>query len=589
MTGVQGKVQRAFQPAGETAGKQFGNSFSKLATDPLVNFGDKILKGTLIAGTVAAGAAIIKNIGGAINRIDTLVAFPRVLEAMGASSEQAAKATDTLSKRLQGLPTSLQEGAASVQSLVSAGLGVEQATDVFLAFNNATLAASVDAGTAQGAFMQLTQAISKGKIDGQEWNSIVSAMPTAFQALSKETGKSREELRELYRTNPEQLLADLTRLDKEGGGGLASLEEQARAATGGIGTAFDNLNNAITRGMESIAKEIGGGDLEAGQKKISDGITAIGKAFGDALVNVGKFIGFVQKNWGVFGPIIAAIGAFVGVLVVLAATVRIVTAAKLAWAAITAVIAAPIVLIVAAIAALAAGLIYFFTQTELGKNIWQGFVSFLGTAWAKITGFFTGAWNIIKSLWSGVVSFFAGVWNGIVAVFSAVGSWFGNVFQGAWNAIKNVFSTVGSFFRGVWNTIVGIFGTVGTAVGNAIGNSFKSVVNSVISGAVNIINGFINGINGAINLINKIPGVNIGKLGKLPVPQLAEGGVVTKPTLAMIGEGRESEAVIPLSKLDAMLNGGGGGAITINQTNTVTSELDMNLINRNLTWELGRA
>ena len=35
---------------------------------------------------------------------------------------------------------------------------------------------------------------------------------------------------------------------------------------------------------------------------------------------------------------------------------------------------------------------------------------------------------------------------------------------------------------------------------------------------------------------------------------MAEGGVATGPTLAMIGEGNESEAVLPLSKLGGMLN-----------------------------------
>lgn len=40
------------------------------------------------------------------------------------------------------------------------------------------------------------------------------------------------------------------------------------------------------------------------------------------------------------------------------------------------------------------------------------------------------------------------------------------------------------------------------------------------------------------------------------IPALAKGGIVTGPTLALIGEGRESEAVIPLSKLDAMISGG---------------------------------
>lgn len=49
-------------------------------------------------------------------------------------------------------------------------------------------------------------------------------------------------------------------------------------------------------------------------------------------------------------------------------------------------------------------------------------------------------------------------------------------------------------------------------------------------------------------------------IGKINIPGLAEGGVVTKPTLALIGEGRESEAVLPLSKLNALVSGGGGQA-----------------------------
>ena len=55
------------------------------------------------------------------------------------------------------------------------------------------------------------------------------------------------------------------------------------------------------------------------------------------------------------------------------------------------------------------------------------------------------------------------------------------------------------------------------------------------------------------------------KLVTLPamgIPGLAEGGIVTGPTLALIGEGRESEAVIPLSKLP-QIAGATGGAVEV--------------------------
>ena len=54
--------------------------------------------------------------------------------------------------------------------------------------------------------------------------------------------------------------------------------------------------------------------------------------------------------------------------------------------------------------------------------------------------------------------------------------------------------------------------------------------------------------------VSKETGINI--------PFLAEGGIVTSPTLAMIGEGGESEAVIPLSKLP-QIAGATGGAVEV--------------------------
>jgi hypothetical protein len=48
------------------------------------------------------------------------------------------------------------------------------------------------------------------------------------------------------------------------------------------------------------------------------------------------------------------------------------------------------------------------------------------------------------------------------------------------------------------------------------------------------------------------------------VPMMAEGGIVTSPTLAMVGEGRGPEAIIPLDKMSSMGFGGNAGSVTIN-------------------------
>ena len=146
-----------------------------------------------------------------------------------------------------------------------------------------------------------------------------------------------------------------------------------------------------------------------------------------------------------------------------------------------------------------------------------------------------------------MVAFFKSIWNGIKNVFGSVGSWFGNVFGKAWQAVKNVFSNWGSFWSGLWSTISNTFSS-GTNIANAISGSVKAGINGVISSIEGTINSGISLINGAIGLINKIPGVEIGKLGMLSFPRLARGGFALGNSLVEIGEQNKKEVVLPLER-----------------------------------------
>jgi hypothetical protein len=101
--------------------------------------------------------------------------------------------------------------------------------------------------------------------------------------------------------------------------------------------------------------------------------------------------------------------------------------------------------------------------------------------------------------------------------------------SGSIDLIKGYFSTLLGFYKGIFNTIASLWN-------NSIGKlSFKTP--------------------------SWVPGFG-GKGFDVPnIPMLAEGGIVTRPTLAMIGEGGQPEAVIPLSKLGNM--GGGNMYVTI--------------------------
>lgn len=131
--------------------------------------------------------------------------------------------------------------------------------------------------------------------------------------------------------------------------------------------------------------------------------------------------------------------------------------------------------------------------------------------------------------------------EGVIGIFGGLIDFITNVFSGNWS--------------GAWQAIVDVFGNVfGT-----IANIAKVPINAVISG----INWCIEKINGiSVTVPDWVPGLGGKTFGfSIPsIPLLAEGGIATGATLAMVGEGQEPEAILPLSKLAGMLEGQSGGA-----------------------------
>ena len=189
-------------------------------------------------------------------------------------------------------------------------------------------------------------------------------------------------------------------------------------------------------------------------------------------------------------------------------------------------------------------------KTNVIDPIANFFVGLWNTIVAGITSFVEGAKQVIGTIveWistniiTPIASFFSGLWDGIVTgVISFIDS-VKVVFITIVEWIKtNIIDPIASFFNGLW---VGIK-TAFDVVANTISSVLKGAVNTVLSFICGIINGVISAINGAIGVINAIPGVEITKITKLEVPKLAQGGIVDKPTLSVIGEAG-TEAVMPL-------------------------------------------
>ena len=140
-----------------------------------------------------------------------------------------------------------------------------------------------------------------------------------------------------------------------------------------------------------------------------------------------------------------------------------------AFSIFNAVLAAnPIGLIVTAVAALVAALIWFFTQTETGQQIWSSFVDWIKQAWQGIADFFVNLWSGISegasTLWDGVVAAWTAYVETVKAVWGAIGTFFSDLWTGiqefasvAWTDITStVMAIIQPFidgFMNIWSNI----------------------------------------------------------------------------------------------------------------------------------------
>lgn len=181
---------------------------------------------------------------------------------------------------------------------------------------------------------------------------------------------------------------------------------------------------------------------------------------------------------------------------------------------------------------------------------WQAvkdFGSAVRDGWSAIIAFFVNGWTSIKEKWAAAKQFFSDLWAAIKKVFTGIPEYFSGKFSDAWNGVKRAFSAVGEFFGGIWETIKSRFTDIGQKTADAIGGAFRSAINATLGVVEGAINKVPQAVNGALDKINALPGVSIPMMPEIRLPRLAGGGILTKPTVAQIGEAGD-EAVIPLER-----------------------------------------
>lgn len=312
-----------------------------------------------------------------------------------------------------------------------------------------------------------------------------------------------------------------TRMDNMKGS-LQELSGSVETAAISIGQRLIPILTDVVKTVTDVANKFL--SLPAG---VQGGIVAFLGIVGAILLLIGVAAKVTSSMMAIRAGILLATGAtalFGQASLASAVAAKIATAGQWLWNA--ALSANPIGIVIVAILAIVAALIWFFTQTKLGKEIWANFVQFLIEAWTNIASFASTVWNAIVGF---VTSAAAGVvagWGAVVGFFTTIFSAIGSFITGVVNTIIAVWTGVATFFSTIFTAImayaqpfIDFFATymvpliqagIGLVVAifmfllNSIILTFTTIV-GFVSGIVGSIVGFItDGFNGMIGFIAPI-------------------------------------------------------------------------------------
>ena len=190
-------------------------------------------------------------------------------------------------------------------------------------------------------------------------------------------------------------------------------------------------------------------------------------------------------------------------------------------------------------------------------------IDWIQDAWKSIAGFFEdNVTTPISKAWTDLTDF-------LPKAASAVGSEINKVWEGITKFFQD--SVIKPISDG-WEAMINLLPKAISAIGQQINSVFTGIVNSVknvIRGMLQFVVSAFNAVGSQVNKLiaafNSLPGPDLAFVPTLSVPAFAQGGVVTGPTLAMVGDGGEPEYIIPASKMQTAsqnyLGGARGGAV----------------------------
>jgi len=567
VTGLSG----AFQRLGN-AGKSVGGVLASIGIGALAN--------TFATAGIDAERTNkrIANLAGPLKETTSLMKFAtQAAKTYGIGQTQAKNAVADLYARLRPTGTSL-----------------EKIKTAFIGVNNAAAAMNLTTGQTDNVMLQLSQALGSGKLQGDEFRSVMEQLPSIGQAVADVLGTNVAGLKQMSsegKITSDVLLEALAKLSqqkppppdayKKFQAALADLQTEIGtkllpALTPLVQFASQLLSSfsALPEPLQTLIVAIG--SLAAAFVVLAPAINAIITIFttlGGLFAGGGVFA-TIAGSLGALGPVVAAIGSALSGL----GTILVgIFTGPVGWAAL--LIAAGVAIyafrdqVGAAINAIVELYKQFFTM------IYDNFIKPYMDAHAALTQYIVE--NFIKPTATAISTF-------ATAAYQYINTNFIEPAKKVFTAVTTFISE--KFVKPVQNTISSMIKNIATAfqsVKDAITRPFEVAMQTVRGIVNNILNGIGNAIRTVISAINNvIQGANQAlsklKMPRIPylpqprIPKFADGGVVNRPTLAMVGEGGQPEYIVPQSKAANFASnylGGmrGNAAIQSQSSNSSTS------------------
>lgn len=346
------------------------------------------------------------------------------------------------------------------------------------ATNNAMTIGGVGAQQQAAALMQLSQALGRGVLQGDEFKSIAEAAPILLDTIAEYMGKSRAEIKKLGSEG--KLTADV--IFKAISGASEKFGEQAAKMPMTMGQALTVFSNNWQSMVSKLLNDSG------------------------AMSGIAAIIKLIADNLNLVVPIVA------GFAVAVAAAVAPTLALNLA------LLANPFGIIAVAIGTVIGLIAKFGDEIDVFGGGWSNLSDVIRAVWQIITETIGEAVDTVKSWFDGLTGWLnesVGGWSSLFervmgVISSAIGAYVNayiNTFATGWMLIKEAANNMPQFFANL---------------GKTIGNVFISAIEWMINKAVGMINSMIDFANKAASMVGAS---GIGKLNNVQMGRMDDGGL----------------------------------------------------------------